>query len=60
MFVQGGFGYRGDQARETAGVILCVFAVGGRTNTATDSAPSTAIAPASAKAPANEPLASIM
>jgi hypothetical protein len=60
MFVGEALAIGGDQARETACDILCVFAVGGRTNTATDSAPSTAIAPASAKAPANEPLASTM
>jgi hypothetical protein len=47
-----------DQARETAGDNVCASALGGWTNTATDSAPSTAIAPASAKALVNEPLAS--
>ena len=48
----------GDQARETAGDNVCASAVGGWTNTATDRAPSTATAPASAKALVNEPLAS--
>ena len=48
----------GDQACETAGHNVCASALGGWTNTATDNAPSTAIAPANAKALVNEPLAS--